>query len=145
MKNKHAENQSDRRTTVSFDAPNQPRSSLNLPCVVGLGALVALAVLLLAGCETLESKGNSGGKQVEVFRDGKEPSRPYTVLESIADDGREEEEPTIEAKMIKKAQRLGADAILFEPKKESGYEATPIWWGGVKKTYLYKAKAVKYQ
>lgn len=117
--------------------------------VAGQLAAAAVVALLTAGCETTGT--GSGGatsapaKPVEVFRDGQEPSRAYTVLQTLVDDGREEEAAEIEAKMVKTARRLGADALLFDPVKESGYEAPHPWAFGVKKTFLFKAKAVKYQ
>ncbi len=110
---------------------------------------VTVVALLVMGCET--AGGGRGpatqvpAKQVEIFKDGKEPDRNYTVLRTLMDDGREVEEAEIEAKMVKTARKLGADALFFEPKKESGFEAIHPFTFGVKKTYLFKARAVRYQ
>jgi len=83
-------------------------------------------------------------KQIEIFKDGAKPTRPYVELGSLADDARLEEEPAIEAKMKKAALKMGGDALIFEPKSETGFDVHPWGWGA-KKSYLYKAKVVKYQ
>ncbi len=74
---------------------------------------------------------------------GQKPPKNYKELTLLTDDGRIEEQPAIEAKMIKKAKAMGANAIIFHPLIESGSEAQPFV--GWKKTYFYKASVVLYE
>jgi hypothetical protein len=82
-------------------------------------------------------------KPIELFKDGKEPARPYSVIRTLTDDARLEEEPAIESDMIKKARKLGGDALIFDPMTETGYDIAPFMWGA-KKSFLYRAKVIKY-
>ena len=62
----------------------------------------------------------------------------------IADDGRKEEQPGIEAKMIKKAKKMGDNAIIFQPLEASGEELRPFF-AGLATAYVYKALVVAYE
>lgn len=116
----------------------------NLPFLPTLTCL-ALGFLLL-GCASNGTGASQAatGKQIEIFKDGRLPSKPYSVIGSVTDDARLEEEPAIEAKMKKQAIKMGGDALIFEPKTETGFDVHPWGWGA-KKSYLYKANVIKYQ
>lgn len=105
--------------------------------------LVAILTTAPTGCTTAEPQA-SATKQIEIFLDGKEPAQPYKVIGSLTDDSRLEEHPAIEAKKVKKARQMGGDALVFEPKVETGIDVGPFAWGA-KKSYLYKAKVIKYE
>lgn len=107
--------------------------------------ILLVTIGLLAGCETTSPKNTASAvPQVEVFRDGQSPTRSFKLLTILTDDGTEGEESEIQDKMIKKAKRLGASAVIFEPLKESGFEVAPFSFQA-KKTYIYKAKVVTYE
>ncbi len=99
---------------------------------------------LLAGCST-DKNASTPSKDVEVFRDGARPTRAFKEITVLNDDGKIEEQPDIEAKMIKKAQKLRGDAIIFEKPEQSGLEAQPFGFGSFKYTYKYKGTVVAYQ
>lgn len=107
------------------------------------------ALTLLAGCESTPSQsGNRSAvatADVEVFRDGAEPAKPFKEIGVLKDDGKEAEQEEIEKKLIKKAKQMGGDAILFDKPKQSGMEMDFFSFGASKFTYLYRARVVVYQ
>lgn len=105
-------------------------------------ALAALAFASVVGCQTTNT--SEPVAQIEVFRGDSKPEKPYSEITSLTDDGAEAEQSEIEAKMIKKAQKMGGNAIIFAEPKQSGFEATPFTFSA-KMTYLYKGTVIKYQ
>ena len=96
-----------------------------------------LAFFLLAGCAT-----GAGSKQVEIYRDGSKPAREYADIGILTDDGALAEQGEIEEQMVRKAQRRGADALIFEKLVSTGEELRGL---GLSTTYLYKAHMVVYR
>src|SRR5438105_12435320 len=89
-------------------------------------------VLFLVGCQ--QTSNTYGAKHtptsdIAIFRDGAKPDRKYHEIGMIADDGRKAEQPAIEGKMIRKAKRMGGNAILFLPLEASGQELRPFFAG----------------
>lgn len=81
--------------------------------------------------------------QIDIFRGGERPDRQFKEIATLVDDAREVEEPQVEADMIKKAKRMGGNAIIFVPKKLNGSELTGLaTWS---RTYLYKARVIAYE
>ena len=110
-------------------------------------ALVFSFILtLLVGCASSDAQFDSVKRkradQVDVFRNGQKPTRTFREISLLTDDGGLGEEGKIEAKMIKKAKRLGANAIIFQPIVKSGGELKGFSWV---ETYLYKAAVVVYE
>ncbi|HEY5909575.1 MAG TPA: hypothetical protein VJA21_03115 [Verrucomicrobiae bacterium] len=109
-----------------------------------LGALT-LATALLVGCATSEveydSTKRSPTTQLDFFRDAQKPSRPYKEVALLTDDGALNEQGAIEAGIIKKAKRMGGDAVIFHPLVKSGGELKGFSWVD---NYCYKATVVVY-
>ena len=99
--------------------------------------------ILLAGCATPDSSVSigSGPKRIELFRDGQKPNRLYKEIGLLTDDGALGEQGDIEAKFIKKAKKMGADALILSPLVKTGGELKGF---GIVDTYLYKASAIVY-
>jgi hypothetical protein len=106
--------------------------------------VLTITVLVLAGCatDTQQASGKGSAVTLDVFRDGNKPSRPYKEIRLLTDEGRAVEQPTIEDKMLKKAQALGGVGIIFFPKEATGAEASGLF--GVSTTFLYKASVIVY-
>ena len=107
---------------------------------------MVVGLALLAGCATTPSQPGTTKSaptvNLEVFRDGTIPTKPCKVIAVLKDDGPEEEQEQIEAKMIRKARRMGGQAIVFDAAKENGFKSEFL--GSFKVTYLYEAKVVVY-
>ena len=81
-------------------------------------------------------------KEVEVFQFGVLPDRTFKELETFTDDITRREEPEITRKFVKKAQGLGADALIVFPLERSGSELVPFQ--GFRDTFAYRAAAVRF-
>jgi hypothetical protein len=108
-------------------------------------SLTLLCGLLFAGCATQSKTGLPPTTQVDIFRDGTKPEKSCKEIGRLDDDGKESEQPEIEAKMIKRAKSMGGNAIVFEKPKPSGMEAGPWSFGSLKYTYLYRATVFVYE
>lgn len=106
---------------------------------------LTLALVCVFGCATQTSQTavRPATAEVDVYRDGQKPQKNYKELTLLTDDGRIEEQQAIEAKMIRKAKSMGANAIIFHALIDSGGEGQ--MFGGWKKTYFYKASVVVYE
>lgn len=107
--------------------------------------LLTFVLALFVGCVSPEARYDSvtrkPTKQIEVYRDGHKPIRAYREISLLTDDGGLGEQGGIEAKFIKKAKHMGADAIILQPLTKSGNELKGFSWI---ETYLYKASLVIY-
>ena len=106
-----------------------------------------LFCLLFVGCQssnTYDGEKQKASAQIDIFRDGAKPQVKYREIGMIADDGRKEEQPGIEGKMIKKAKGMGGNAIIFLPLEQSGEELRPFF-AGLATAYVYKALVVVYE
>jgi hypothetical protein len=100
------------------------------------GVLFLLLLWMLAGCASTPSSSQA---RVQVFRDGQLPTQTYTEVQLLTDSGALREQGEIEAKMVKKAAKLGADALIFDTPVKEGGELQGFSWV---QTYLYRARAV---
>lgn len=100
-----------------------------------------LTIVSLSGAER-KSKSKEPLKEVEVFQNGALPDRTFKELEAFTDDITRPEEPEITRKFVKKAQALGADALIVFPLEKSGVELAPF--RGFKETFAYRASAVRF-
>ena len=119
---------------------------------MNLSALALLPVLLLGlllqGCtSTLDSQAaQANARTPDVYRQGKLPSRRYHEIALLKDNGRFNEQVTIEAKMVKEARSMGADAIVFLPLVRSGTDAgSDLFTSTAKPTYLYRGSVIRYE
>ena len=113
---------------------------------------LVLITVWLQGCAASSPGGSpqsavTPAAVVQVFRYGQqEPQWSYKELGEIKDEGWLDEQPQIEAKMIKRAKKMGADAIIFYPAVQSRSEllaSTPSGRSSI--TYYYRATAVSYK
>lgn len=110
-----------------------------------LTTVLTITLLLTAGCATDTQQGSVKGAsatQLDIFRDGNKPTRPYKEIRLLTDQGKAVEQVTIENKMLKKAKALGGEGIIFSPKEETGSEMSGLF--GVATTFLYKASVIVY-
>ncbi len=106
------------------------------PSLATRGVLSLLLLWLLAGCA---STPGSSQAHVQVFRDGQLPTQSYAEVQLLTDSGALREQGEIEAKMIRKAAKLGADALIFDTPVKEGGELQGFSWV---QTYLYRARAI---
>lgn len=108
--------------------------------------LVTVALALLVACASPVAQYDSAKRrpttEINVLRDGQKPARPYKEISLLTDDGGLGEQGEIEAKFVKKAKRMGADAIILQPLIRSGGEVKGFSWV---ETYLYKASVVIFE
>lgn len=106
--------------------------------------LLALALLATAGCADLEQavRGpEDPPARIEVFRGDQKPSKASRELGLLTDDGSLAEQGDIEAKMLNKARRMHADAVVFQAPLKSGRELQGLRWV---ETYVYRATVLGY-
>ena len=108
--------------------------------------VLATALLVIAsGCSTAPhdnaARTSSARPTLALFRDGQKPTRPFHELGVLTDDGGLVEQGEIEARFIKKARKMKADAIVFHPLVRTGGEVKGFSWV---ETHLYKATVIAY-
>lgn len=123
---------------------------MNLPIRTLLVALCLTTAPVFTGCQSDGPAASApaarpASAQIDVFKDGEKPSRAFKSIGLLKDDGKDQEQEQIEAKMIAKAKKMGGQAILFDKPKQSGMEAEFFSFGQAKFTYLYKANVVVYE
>lgn len=96
-------------------------------------------VALVVGCA---SSPRGPLPHVEVFREGRSPDRPFSEVGLLSDSGAMREQGVIEAKMLKMAGKLGADAVVFDAPVQEGGELQGFSWV---QTYLYRARAISFK
>jgi len=113
--------------------------------------LIAIALsVILVGCATSENQVSydtekrAASKQLDIFRDGAKPDRKYREIGMLGDEGRRGEQAGIEAKILKKARAMGANAVIFLPLEKTGEEVN-LGSLGLAETFAYKALAVAYE
>jgi len=79
--------------------------------------IVVIAAFLLTSCgPTIYYLGEEYGRtrMVQVFYDEQRIGEPYTVIGRMTNDQKKEYEPDqIKRQMIRKAKKMGADALVF--------------------------------
>ncbi len=117
---------------------------MNRPALAVLSML--FLCLLLPGCTATYDPRSAAtdARSLDILRDGQKPSRKYTEVAVLKDDGRVEEQDAIEAKMLRKAKSMGANGIIVHPPVKSGTEAILDLFGSVKTTYLYRGTVFRY-
>ena len=108
--------------------------------------LTAICLAALLGCSTPEVRYDSTKRhptaEIDVFRDGQKPTKAYKEIGMVTDDGRAVEQPDIESKFIKKAKRMGGNAIIMFAPTRSGGELSGF---SLVDTFLYKASIIIYE
>jgi len=79
---------------------------------------------------------------LEVFRKGRSPDRPFSEVGLLSDSGALREQGAIEAKMLKTAGKLGAEAVIFDEPILEGGELQGFSWV---QTYLFRAQAIAFK
>lgn len=110
--------------------------------VLLISLVVALSGLSIGRCASKAEKKQQVEKEIELFRNGDQPFRPFKEVEVMTDDGRLTEESAITEKFVKRARKKGAYALLIDKPIESGTERAPFQ--GFKITYLFRARAISY-
>ena len=114
-------------------------------------ALTLLPILLLGllqGCTSTHDfeAAQANPRPPDIYRGGKPPSRRYHEIALLKDNGRLDEQVTIEAKMIKEARNMAGDAIVFLPLVRSGTDAgSDLFTSTAKPTYLYRGSVIRYE
>ena len=109
---------------------------------------ILLLTALLVGCaaprEVLyDTTPRQSTAAVEVFRDGNKPPKPYSEIGEIAFEDFGGEEPKVMQEIVARAQRLGANAVILQPRTETGYQFNPFGRSGNK--FIWKGIAVVYK
>jgi hypothetical protein len=109
----------------------------------------ALLVAFLFGCSSAPREVIYDHTQrqrtvaVEVFRDGNKPEKPYKEIGEIAYEDFGGEEPRVMNEMLDRARKLGANALIMQPRVDTDYQFNPFGRSGSR--YMYKAIAVVYE
>ena len=109
---------------------------------------VLLLALIFFGCaaprEVLyDQTKRQPTKSVEVIREGNKPSKPFKEIGELAYEDFGGEEPKVLKKMLKRARLLGGDAILIQPRKDTGYHFNMFGRSGNR--FMFKCIAISYQ
>jgi hypothetical protein len=105
-----------------------------------IAAVVAVVICALTGCVSNESaRLDSYG--VDLYTNGQEPTRPYKQIGILGDNARLGEEPSITAKFLKKAKKMGGDGLIISMIPD-GNELTLC---GVVQSYTYKGIVIVYE
>ena len=104
----------------------------------------ALVVALLFGCAAprvgYDHAKGQGPPSIAVYRDGKEPTRPYrAIAEFVHRDGYGKEVNAV-TEMVSRAKAIGADALILQPRQEETFVV-----GVEDYNFLWKGTAVVYQ
>jgi hypothetical protein len=118
---------------------NRPHPVALIVCLLGISAL-------FAGCETFAHRDRRSpekeAKRIEVFRTNTKPSGSVREIGMVSEEGRQDQQGEIEARFMRKARQVGADALLFEPIIKVGEE---VKFFATSDTYSYKATMVAYE
>jgi len=80
---------------------------------------------------------------IEVFQGGMKPDKQFKEIGMIAFEDFGGEETAVLQKMIERAKKLGANALILQPRQDTGYSFNLFSRSGNK--YMYKALAVVYE
>lgn len=80
-----------------------------------------------------------------MFQAEQKPDREFTVLGTLKDDAAEAEEDEVFDQFKKRAAKMGGDAIIIHPKKDSGMEIQPFGFGKINKTFLYTVDVIRFR
>lgn len=110
--------------------------------------LALLALALLMGCAAprdvlYDATKRAPTQTVDVFRDGAKPEKPVNEIGELAYEDFGGEEPRVMRKMIDRAKRLGANAIIVKPRTDTGYSFNLFGRSGNK--YMYRSIVAVYQ
>src|SRR5436190_5327230 len=89
--------------------------------------LLALHLRLGSGCVNMaayDSVPRPPATQIDIFRDGLTPTRPYKEIGTIERKGELGEQASIEKKFVAKAKAIGGNGFLLQrlPTSEGAYE-----------------------
>jgi hypothetical protein len=101
--------------------------------------LIVLSMLLVTGCQTQLVQSDL----VEVYKEGTTPTRPYERVKLLYTVNWSSAETDAMNYFIRKAEKLGADAIIVLPHENEGFKVYPLGKIGYK--YRYKALAIKWK
>lgn len=86
----------------------------------------------VAGCTTIEpfdGVKRAPKDRVEVFAEGKQPTKEYSIIATFAErDGAEREEHWHQ-NFVKRAKALGADGLIIKPVESGGSSYGPLGGG----------------
>jgi hypothetical protein len=109
---------------------------MRLPLVISL-----FVALVFSGCQSVTEYSVPAG--LDVFEAGRMPTKPMTLIGEIKDDGPLIEKSDIEAAMMKRAKKRGADFIILHNPVPAGVSFSPF--GGANQKYFYRGQFGKYQ
>lgn len=103
-------------------------------------AACALAICFTSGCVSNQAvRTDTFG--IDQYTDGQEPARPYKQIGILGDNARLDEEPSITAKFLKKAEKMGGQGLILS-KTADGSELT---LSGIVQSYSYKGVVIVYK
>lgn len=104
--------------------------------------------LILSGCATpqdvmFDSTKRSPTTSVDVVREGQKPEKSYKEIGEVSYEDFGGEDAHAMKELIEHAKKVGADAIVMQPRKDTGYTFNMFGRSGNK--YIWKAVAVVYK
>lgn len=89
--------------------------------------LLAIQLCLASGCvnmSTYDSAQRTPTKEIEIFREGLTPARPYKEIGTIEQRGEPDQQSSIERRFAAKAKSIGGNGFLLQrsPTLEGAYE-----------------------
>ncbi|MDB6066713.1 MAG: hypothetical protein JWR26_2921 [Pedosphaera sp.] len=118
-----------------------PTTMKNLPPLC-----VLLAILV--GCASpkpvmYDSTKREPTTAIDVFREGDKPTKSYKEIGEVSREDFGGEESKVVQELINSAKKEGATAIIFMPRKDTGYFLNLFGRSGNR--YMWKAVAAVYQ
>ena len=107
-----------------------------------------LLIVFLFGCASPQEAMFDNTKRqpttsVDVFREGNKPQKQYKEIGEVSYEDFGGEDAHAMKELIAKAQKIGANGIIMQPRQDTGYNFKLFGRSGNK--YIWKAVAVVYE
>jgi hypothetical protein len=109
--------------------------------------LSILLIVFVTACSTTDTASRNGAavKEIAIFQEGQKTAQHFVVIKTLVDDGSEIDEDEITDKFVKQARKVGGDAIILRPKKQSGAQVVPFGFGRINLTFVYRADVIRFE
>ena|SRR6266404_3158387 len=107
--------------------------------------LLLIAVLFIAGCastEALDGVKREPKRQIDIYSDGKTPTKPFKLIYMFSERDDPEKEAEHHRNFINRAKNMGADGIILRPNEPAGQSFGPF---GMHQNFIFKAEAIVYE
>ena len=113
------------------------------------------AVLVITGCVSrdammVDTTSRAPTDNVDIFKDGQKPEKPYKVIGYLTQLGPRQEELFALKSFVKEAKKRGAEGLIFEVPATGDVKSDLIFGqngglGGSKTEYTFKCNLIAYE